>query len=247
MDRFLDEQENVSINMPFNNNSNTLTMSNPNVQINVQQPQQTQNNSSSSNHHSHHHNHHHHSHHHNHHHGMNISLQQQQQQQSSSSSSSSSNNQRLFNEVIRANIGDCHAMGQRPLTFLRQVLACSSDDSLLTSQHYPNDVKERTRLMLKYCGGQSVGAYSDSAGVEIIRKHCAEYVSHRDGIESEWRDIVLTTGASEGIRSILALINTCSTDSLPSGVMIPIPQYPLYSATITEYGMYPINYYLDEG
>jgi len=28
--------------------------------------------------------------------------------------------------------------------------------------------------------------------------------------------------------------------------MIPIPQYPLYSATIVEYGMEQINYYLDE-
>lgn len=26
-----------------------------------------------------------------------------------------------FTEVIRANIGDAHAMGQKPITFLRQV------------------------------------------------------------------------------------------------------------------------------
>lgn len=26
-----------------------------------------------------------------------------------------------FDYVIRANIGDCHAMGQKPITFLRQV------------------------------------------------------------------------------------------------------------------------------
>lgn len=26
-----------------------------------------------------------------------------------------------FNEVIKANIGDCHAMGQVPITFIRQV------------------------------------------------------------------------------------------------------------------------------
>lgn len=29
-----------------------------------------------------------------------------------------------FAEVIRANIGDAHAMGQQPITFLRQVSAC---------------------------------------------------------------------------------------------------------------------------
>lgn len=27
-----------------------------------------------------------------------------------------------FKQVIRANIGDCHAMGQKPLTFIRQVM-----------------------------------------------------------------------------------------------------------------------------
>jgi len=30
------------------------------------------------------------------------------------------------------------------------------------------------------------------------------------------------------------------------GVLVPIPQYPLYSASIAEYGMHQINYYLDE-
>ncbi len=28
--------------------------------------------------------------------------------------------------------------------------------------------------------------------------------------------------------------------------MIPVPQYPLYSATLSEYGAYQIEYYLDE-
>ena len=154
---------------------------------------------------------------------------------------------RLFNEVLRANIGDCHATGQKPLTFLRQVIACATDTSLFKTTRYPDDVKERVKLLLDYCGGRSVGSYSDSAGVEIIRRHCAEYIQHRDGIESNYMNIVLTTGASEGIRCVLNLINTSTTDGRPSGVMIPIPQYPLYTATLAEYGMHPINYYLDEG
>lgn len=154
--------------------------------------------------------------------------------------------QRAFDTVIRANIGDCHAMGQTPLTFLRQVVACAADKSLLKSSLYPDDVKKRTVELLNYCGGQSAGAYSDSAGVEIIRRHCAEYITRRDGVEANWQDITLTTGASEGIRAVLALINSFSTDGQRSGVMIPIPQYPLYSATICEYGMHPIDYYLDE-
>jgi len=30
------------------------------------------------------------------------------------------------------------------------------------------------------------------------------------------------------------------------GVMVPIPQYPLYSATLAEFNMHQIGYYLDE-
>ena len=38
-----------------------------------------------------------------------------------------------FKDVIRANIGDCHATGQKPLTFLRQVIF--SDSYIVTCIH----------------------------------------------------------------------------------------------------------------
>ena len=98
--------------------------------------------------------------------------------------------------------------------------------------------------MLSYCGGNSVGAYTDSAGIEIIRKHVAEYIKERDGFDSDWQNIILSGGASEAIRSLLALVNDQKPNEKPTGVMIPIPQYPLYSATIAEYGMHQISYYL---
>lgn len=151
-----------------------------------------------------------------------------------------------FDEVIRANIGDCHAMGQKPITFIRQVLACCADDNLLKDSKYPEDVKQRAKELLAACGGSSAGSYSDSAGVEIIRRHCAEYITQRDGIPSRAEDIILSTGASEAVRAVLALVNSQATDGVKSGVMIPIPQYPLYTATLAEYGMHPIKYYLDE-
>ena len=44
--------------------------------------------------------------------------------------------------------------------------------------------------------------------------------------------IFLTDGASKGVQAVLRLL----VDGPPDGVMIPIPQYPLYSATITLYG-----------
>ena len=152
-----------------------------------------------------------------------------------------------FKSVISANIGDCQAMNQKPITFIRQVLACAVDTSLLKSPDVPNDVKDRVQEILGYCGGRSVGSYSDSAGVEIIRKHVAEYIQDRDGgVESKWQNVFLSSGASQCVKSILSLLNQRNQSNKPVGVMIPIPQYPLYSATLCEYGLHQASYYLDE-
>ncbi|CAG2179000.1 unnamed protein product, partial [Oppiella nova] len=152
-----------------------------------------------------------------------------------------------FDEVIRANIGDCHAMDQKPITFFRQVLSGAADPLQMHSNpNIPKEVKQRVDELLDGCGGRSVGAYSEATGVEIIRRHVAEYIEERDGLASDWQNVVLTTGASEGAKAILGFINSSSKDGIPTGVMVPIPQYPLYSATLTELGMNLISYYLDE-
>jgi alanine transaminase len=84
-------------------------------------------------------------------------------------------------------------------------------------------------------------------GVEVIRRDVAAYISERDGgIPCSPDDIFLSTGASDGIKSILKLMMT-GRDSPRAGVMIPIPQYPLYTATIAEYNAFAVPYYLDEG
>ena len=135
-----------------------------------------------------------------------------------------------FKEVIKANVGDAHAMGQQPITFLRQVLTLTVSPNLLDDPSYPEDVKERAKTILCQCKGGSVGSYSESAGIEIIRKHVAQYIQDRDGIPSDYHNIILSNGASDGIKSFLKLFNE-KLDGKSSGVMIPIPQYPLYSAT----------------
>jgi alanine transaminase len=151
-----------------------------------------------------------------------------------------------FKNVIRANIGDCHACGQQPITFLRQVVALCTYPKLLDSPDFPSDTKERARRILDGCRGHSIGSYSDSVGVEVIRKDIAAYITARDGgIPSDPNDIFLSTGASDGIKSILSLLMT-GKEKPQAGIMIPIPQYPLYTATIAEFNAYPIPYYLDE-
>ncbi|XP_052416637.1 alanine aminotransferase 2 [Carassius gibelio] len=151
-----------------------------------------------------------------------------------------------FSEVIKANIGDAHAMGQQPITFLRQVVALCTFPELMDSPSFPEDAKLRARRILQGCGGHSLGAYSASPGVECIRKDIAAYIEKRDeGVPSDWENIYLTTGASDGIMTILRLL-VSGKDSSRTGVMIPIPQYPLYSAALSEMDAVQVNYYLDE-
>merc|ERR1712042_84328 len=151
-----------------------------------------------------------------------------------------------FTNVIKANIGDAHAMGNKPITFIRQVLALITHPPLLETGDFPEDAKARARAILEGCKGGSVGSYSDSPGLELIRRHVAEYITNRDGgIESDWKNIMLCAGASEGIRACLKLMTGPGEGKRP-GVMIPIPQYPLYSASLAEYNMDQVGYYLDE-
>lgn len=106
-----------------------------------------------------------------------------------------------FNEVIKANVGDAHAMGQQPITFLRQVLTLAVSPKLLDDPSYPKDAKERARTVLNGCKGGSVGSYSESAGIEVIRKHVANYIQQRDGgIPCDYRNVILSNGASDGIK-----------------------------------------------
>lgn len=65
--------------------------------------------------------------------------------------------QKPFKNVIKANIGDAQAMGQVPVTFIRQVIACVTMPKLLESPDFPDDVKDKARTILRGCGGGSVG------------------------------------------------------------------------------------------
>ncbi|BFZ19806.1 hypothetical protein BsWGS_22845 [Bradybaena similaris] len=153
---------------------------------------------------------------------------------------------RNFADVIRANIGDCHATGQEPLTFLRQVIAICVYPKLMKDPSFPDDAKQRADRILGSCGGRSLGSYSDSAGLAVVREDCAKYISERDGIPADASNIFLSTGASEGIRNVLKLLMTALPGKDRTGIMIPIPQYPLYTATLAEYNAHPIGYYLNE-
>ena len=97
-------------------------------------------------------------------------------------------------------------MGQKPLTFIRQVLAAIAYPKLMEENILPEDVKEKARSILKGAKGGSIGSYTDSPGIELIRRHVAEYIEQRDGIPSDWQNIILTAGNFQSIIHV-----TCNT------------------------------------
>lgn len=151
-----------------------------------------------------------------------------------------------FERVVRANCGDCHALGQKPITFIRQVLALVSFPELISSRlDIPQDVKDRAKELLDDCTKGSVGSYSPSNGLNLVRSRVAQYITNRDGVPSNPDDIYLGSGASDVIKSVLTLFVE-DVGGKPPAVMVPIPQYPLFSGTLSELGVRQVDYYLDE-
>ncbi|XP_023545560.1 glutamate--glyoxylate aminotransferase 2-like [Cucurbita pepo subsp. pepo] len=148
-------------------------------------------------------------------------------------------------KIIFTNVGNPHALGQKPLTFPRQVIALCQAPFLLddpnVEQLFPPDAIARAKHYLSMIEG-GLGAYSDSRGNPGVRKEVAEFIERRDGYPSDPELIYLTDGASKGVMQILNTIIHGEGD----GILVPVPQYPLYSATIALYGGSLVPYYLDE-
>jgi len=152
--------------------------------------------------------------------------------------------ERAGREIIYCNIGNPQALEQKPLTCVRQVLALCQYPELIETgaELFPADVRETARQLL--AGSRhGMGAYSESKGVRFVRDAVARFITRRDGIEADPEAIYLTDGASKGVQAALRILIGAPTD----GIMIPIPQYPLYSATIALYEGRQVNYYMDEG
>lgn len=152
-----------------------------------------------------------------------------------------------FKRVVGCNIGNPQALNQKPITFFRQVASLveypdllKDENAELTSKLYPSDAITRAKLLLKHIG--SVGAYSHSQGIPAIRENVAKFIAERDGYPADPSKIFLTQGASAGVQLTLQMI----VEHSQVGIMIPIPQYPLYTATLAVLDANPVPYYLDE-
>lgn len=152
-----------------------------------------------------------------------------------------------FDTVISANIGNPQQLDQKPITFFRQVLSLleypnliDHEDDLLHKLDYKQDAIDRARWLIKEIG--SVGAYSQSTGVPAIRRSVAKYIERRDGFPADPNNIYLSAGASSGVNTLMNVM--CASDKV--GVLVPIPQYPLYTATLSLLNAQCCPYYLDE-
>ena len=152
--------------------------------------------------------------------------------------------ERQGRRIIYCNIGNPQSLGQRPLTWVRQVLALCEYPELadrVPKGTFPDDVLETARLVARE-SRHGLGAYTESKGLRFVREAVARFVAARDGIPADPEAIFLTDGASKGVQSALRILIADAQD----GILIPIPQYPLYSATITLYGGTAVGYHLDE-
>ena len=164
--------------------------------------------------------------------------------------------------IYACNIGNPQALKQKPISFYRQVIALLESSNIQRERNLTKLAKNNSDLfkdsgisiiskdIIDYSEEflhnslTGMGAYTESKGPAFIREEIAAFIDSRDknDIASDPDSIFLTDGASDAVRRILELLITGSND----GIMIPIPQYPLYSATIKRCGGVQVGYYPDE-
>ena len=158
-----------------------------------------------------------------------------------------------FDALVPWNIGNPQNLGQLPITFPREVLSylytgisSYSPEHLFLKNNqddayeYSDDVRTRADTFKKEL--KNLESYTYYKGLNIVRENVAKFITNRDNCESLKEDILLSNGASGGIKMVLQSLLEERKDS----VLTPIPQYPLYSATITLLGSTLAGYLLDE-
>lgn len=164
------------------------------------------------------------------------------------SSTISPNSSKLpFNKLVFCNIGNPMELGQKPITFFRQVTSLLTFPALIDDPRstaiFPPDAIARAKAYMSATNGSGIGAYTHSQGIELIRKEVSQFITRRDGgIASHADDIFLTDGASPAVQMILKALIRGKSDA----VMVPVPQYPLYSASIALFGGSFAPFYLNE-
>ena len=163
-----------------------------------------------------------------------------------------------FKRILPCNVGNPQALNQPPISFYRKVIALLESFEALGNAANADKISElfgpavyqraafyRSKLKA------TMGAYSHSQGHLFIRQLIASFIEKRDqsstgsigaSLPCDPNRIFLTNGASSAIQLVLSLI----IGHKSVGVLIPEPQYPLYSATISLLSGIPVFYSLQE-
>ncbi|KAM3927662.1 alanine aminotransferase 2-like [Leptodactylus fuscus] len=151
-----------------------------------------------------------------------------------------------FTKITPCFFGDMQLMGHKPCTYLRQVAALCTHPELLESALFPEDAKTRARAILKTLDNGSVGSYNPKYIAQTLPQKIATYIQKRDnGIPSHPRNIIVCSGTSQSILSVLWLV-VSDAEELRTGILLSVPYYPLYMDTVALSGAVMVPYYLDE-
>ena len=123
-----------------------------------------------------------------------------------------------FDHIVYTNIGNPHSVGQKPLTWPRQVLALVDLPNEVGVDHpeasklFPGDAIRRAKEIKAGLGGGGTGAYSHSQGARCFREDVAAFIEERDGgVSCDPENLFLTNGASSAISMILQTLIADST------------------------------------
>ncbi|KAM5157832.1 alanine aminotransferase 2-like [Mantella aurantiaca] len=151
-----------------------------------------------------------------------------------------------FGNITRCHLGDPQALWQKPRKFVRQVAALCTHPDLLDADHFAEDAKRRAREILKTLDNGSVGSYNPSYISRVLPPKIAKFIEQRDdGVPSDTNNIVVCGGVSKAIVNVLALVVN-EEEPLRTGIVVPVPYYPLYGDAIALFGAAKVEYFLDE-
>ena len=100
-----------------------------------------------------------------------------------------------FKDVTFCSIGNPQGLGQTPLTFVRETLACALCPSLFDSKDISEDAKKRAKWYLDNI--LSAGVYTHSTGIPAVRESVAKFIEKNDKVvRPSIDDIFITDGSS---------------------------------------------------
>ena len=147
-----------------------------------------------------------------------------------------------FKRLVYLNGGQSSIFEKMPISFNRNVMSILLNKKLMDSKIIPEDHKKRAADYFTHLGSSDIGAYTASTGHYFIRENVSAFFGKRDGYPSDPRNLLLTGGC----RDILSILLQMILYRSDCGILVPIPQFPMYTEQILRNGGHPLHYELTE-